>query len=114
MNFFKKLQDSLKKTSEKFTKGIDEIFNKSKPQVEILQDIEDILIQAWLWNNSKPAMKLRISLNYGEFLTCIKSQQQIFPDFSRYFINSPGLPMSRKLYWRNSFDRATFRSELFS
>jgi len=46
MNFFKKLQDSLKKTSEKFTKGIDEIFNKSKPQVEILQDIEDILIQA--------------------------------------------------------------------
>jgi hypothetical protein len=39
MNFFKKLQDSLKKTSEKFTKGIDEIFNKSKPQVEILQDI---------------------------------------------------------------------------
>ena len=46
MNFFKKLQDSLKKTSEKFTKGIDEIFNKSKPQAEILQDIEDILIQA--------------------------------------------------------------------
>ena len=46
MNFFKKLQDSLKKTSEKFTKGIDEIFNKSKPQEEILQDIEDILIQA--------------------------------------------------------------------
>jgi len=41
MNFFKKLQDSLKKTSEKFTKGIDEIFNKSKPQVEILQDIEE-------------------------------------------------------------------------
>ena len=28
MNFFKKLQDSLKKTSEKFTNGIDEIFNK--------------------------------------------------------------------------------------
>jgi fused signal recognition particle receptor len=46
MNFFKKLQDSLKKTSEKFTKGIDEVFNKSKPQAEILQDIEDILIQA--------------------------------------------------------------------
>jgi len=46
MNFFKKLQDSLKKTSEKFTKGVDEIFNKSKPQAEILQDIEDILIQA--------------------------------------------------------------------
>jgi fused signal recognition particle receptor len=46
MNFFKKLQDSLKKTSEKFTKGIDEVFNKSKPQTEILQDIEDILIQA--------------------------------------------------------------------
>ena len=46
MNFFKKLQESLKKTSEKFTKGIDEIFNKSKPQAEILQDIEDILIQA--------------------------------------------------------------------
>ena len=46
MNFFKKLQDSLKQTSEKFTKGIDEIFNKSKPQAEILQDIEDILIQA--------------------------------------------------------------------
>ena len=46
MNFFKKLQESLKKTSEKFTKGIDEVFNKSKPQAEILQDIEDILIQA--------------------------------------------------------------------
>ena len=46
MNFFKKLKESLKKTSEKFTKGIDEVFNKSKPQVEILQDIEDILIQA--------------------------------------------------------------------
>jgi fused signal recognition particle receptor len=46
MNFFKKLQNSLKKTSEKFVKGIDEVFNKSKPQQEILQDIEDILIQA--------------------------------------------------------------------
>ena len=46
MNFFKKLKESLKKTSEKFTKGIDEVFNKSKPQAEILQDIEDILIQA--------------------------------------------------------------------
>ncbi|NCU71199.1 MAG: signal recognition particle-docking protein FtsY, partial [Candidatus Fonsibacter lacus] len=46
MNFFKKLQDSLKKTSEKFTKGINEVFNKSRPQAEILQDIEDILIQA--------------------------------------------------------------------
>ena len=46
MNFFKKLQDSLKKTSEKFVKGIDEIFNKSKPQQEILQDVEDLLIQA--------------------------------------------------------------------
>ncbi len=46
MNFFKKLQESLKKTSDKFTKGIDEVFNKSKPQAEILQDIEDILIQA--------------------------------------------------------------------
>jgi fused signal recognition particle receptor len=46
MNFFKKLRESLKKTSEKFTKGIDEVFNKSKPQAEILQDIEDILIQA--------------------------------------------------------------------
>ena len=46
MNFFKKLQDSLKQTSEKFTKGIDEVFNKSKPQADMLQDIEDILIQA--------------------------------------------------------------------
>lgn len=46
MNFFKKLQDSLKKTSEKFVKGIDEVFNKSKPQQEILEDIEDLLIQA--------------------------------------------------------------------
>ena len=46
MNFFKKLKESLKKTSEKFTKGIDDVFNKSKPQAEILQDIEDILIQA--------------------------------------------------------------------
>jgi fused signal recognition particle receptor len=46
MNFFKKLQNSLKKTSEKFVKGIDEVFNKSKPQQEILQDIEDLLIQA--------------------------------------------------------------------
>ena len=36
MNFFKKLKESLKKTSEKFTKGIDEVFNKSKPQAEIL------------------------------------------------------------------------------
>jgi len=46
MNFFKKLKDSLKKTSEKFVKEIDEVFNKSKPQEEILQDIEDLLIQA--------------------------------------------------------------------
>jgi len=46
MNFFKKLQNSLKKTSEKFVKGIDEVFNKSRPQQEILQDIEDLLIQA--------------------------------------------------------------------
>ena len=46
MNFFKKLQNSLKKTSEKFVKGIDEVFNKSRPQQKILQDIEDLLIQA--------------------------------------------------------------------
>jgi fused signal recognition particle receptor len=46
MNFFKKLQDSLKKTSERFTKGVDEVFNKTKPQEELLQDIEDILLQA--------------------------------------------------------------------
>jgi len=46
MNFFKKLQNSLKKTSEKFVKRIDEVFNKSRPQQEILQDIEDLLIQA--------------------------------------------------------------------
>jgi len=46
MNFFKKLQNSLKKTSEKFVKGIDEVFNKSRPQQEILQDLEDLLIQA--------------------------------------------------------------------
>jgi fused signal recognition particle receptor len=46
MNFFKKLQNSLKKTSEKFVKGIDEVFNKSRPQQEILEDIEDLLIQA--------------------------------------------------------------------
>ena len=46
MNFFKKLKDSLKKTSENFTKGIGQIFDKSKPNVETLKDLEEFLIKS--------------------------------------------------------------------
>lgn len=45
MGFFSKLQESLKKTSDSFSKGFDNIFNKSKPDIELLESIEDLLLK---------------------------------------------------------------------
>ena len=44
MQIFKKISEGLKKTSKNFNSGINDIFNKSKPSNEILQDIEDFMI----------------------------------------------------------------------
>ncbi len=44
MQIFKKISEGLKKTSKNFSSGISDIFNKSKPSNEILQDIEDFMI----------------------------------------------------------------------
>ncbi len=44
MQIFKKISEGLKKTSKNFSSGINDIFNKSKPSNEILQDIEDFMI----------------------------------------------------------------------
>ena len=44
MQIFKKISEGLKKTSKNFGNGINDIFNKSKPSNEILQDLEDFMI----------------------------------------------------------------------
>ena len=46
MQIFKKISDGLKKTSKNFTTGINDIFNKSKPSNEIIQDLEDFMISS--------------------------------------------------------------------
>ena len=46
MQIFKKITEGLKKTSKNFESGLDNIFNKSKPSEEILQDLEDFMISS--------------------------------------------------------------------
>ena len=46
MQIFKKISEGLKKTSKNFTTGISDIFNKSKPSNEIIQDLEDFMISS--------------------------------------------------------------------
>ena len=46
MDFFKKISSGLKKTSENFSSGIENIFNKSKPTQNVLQELEDFMISS--------------------------------------------------------------------
>ena len=46
MQIFKKITEGLRKTSKNFEFGLDNIFNKSKPSEEILQDLEDFMISS--------------------------------------------------------------------
>ena len=46
MQIFKKISEGLKKTSKTFGSGINDIFKKSKPSNEILQDLEDFMISS--------------------------------------------------------------------
>ena len=46
MQIFKKITEGLRKTSKNFETGLDNIFNKSKPSEEILQDLEDFMISS--------------------------------------------------------------------
>lgn len=46
MQIFKKITEGLRKTSKNFESGLDNIFNKSKPSEEILQDLEDFMISS--------------------------------------------------------------------
>ncbi|MEL0242225.1 MAG: signal recognition particle-docking protein FtsY [Pelagibacteraceae bacterium] len=46
MQIFKKISEGLKKTSNNFSAGINDIFNKSKPSNETLQDLEDFMISS--------------------------------------------------------------------
>jgi fused signal recognition particle receptor len=46
MQIFKKISEGLKKTSKNFGNGINDIFKKSKPSNEILQDLEDFMISS--------------------------------------------------------------------
>ena len=46
MQIFKKISEGLKKTSKNFGNGINDIFSKSKPSNEILQDLEDFMISS--------------------------------------------------------------------
>src|SRR6056300_242057 len=46
MQIFKKISEGLKKTSKNFGNGINNIFKKSKPSNEILQDLEDFMISS--------------------------------------------------------------------
>lgn len=46
MQIFKKITEGLRKTSKNFESGLDNIFNKSKPSDEVLQDLEDFMISS--------------------------------------------------------------------
>ena len=46
MQIFKKITEGLRKTSKNFESGLDNIFNKSKPSNEVLQDLEDFMISS--------------------------------------------------------------------
>ena len=46
MDFLKKISGGLKKTSENFSSGLENIFNKSKPTQNILQELEDFMISS--------------------------------------------------------------------
>jgi fused signal recognition particle receptor len=46
MQIFQKISEGLKKTSKNFGNGINDIFKKSKPSNEILQDLEDFMISS--------------------------------------------------------------------
>ena len=46
MDFFKKISSGLKKTSENFSSGIENIFNKSKPTQNVLEELEDFMISS--------------------------------------------------------------------
>ena len=46
MDFFKKISGGLKKTSENFSSGLENIFNKSKPTQNVLQELEDFMISS--------------------------------------------------------------------
>ena len=46
MNFFKKISGGLKKTSENFSSGLENIFNKSKPTQNVLEELEDFMISS--------------------------------------------------------------------
>ena len=46
MQIFKKITEGLRKTSKNFESGLDNVFNKSKPSEEILQDLEDFMISS--------------------------------------------------------------------
>ena len=46
MDFLKKISGGLKKTSENFSSGLENIFNKSKPTQNVLQELEDFMISS--------------------------------------------------------------------
>ena len=46
MDFFKKISGGLKKTSENFNSGLENIFNKSKPAQNVIQELEDFMISS--------------------------------------------------------------------
>ena len=46
MDFLKKISGGLKKTSENFSSGLGNIFSKSKPAQDILQELEDFMISS--------------------------------------------------------------------
>ena len=46
MDFLKKISGGLKKTSENFSSGLENIFNKSRPAQEVIQELEDFMISS--------------------------------------------------------------------
>jgi len=46
MDFLKKISGGLKKTSENFSSGLENIFNKSKPTQNVLEELEDFMISS--------------------------------------------------------------------
>ena len=82
MDFLKKISGGLKKTSENFSSGLENIFNKSRPAQEVIQELEDFMISSdislslteKIINNIKNKKYASNELTKSNFLQILKEE----------------------------------------
>ena len=82
MDFLKKISGGLKKTSENFSSGLENIFNKSRPAQDVIQELEDFMISSdislslteKIINNIKNKKYASNELTKSNFLQTLKEE----------------------------------------